>query len=405
MALTDSKLKAMLKGHDDSRPRKVADREGLSVLWRKSGKVSFVYRYRYLGKQKDVTLGTYTGKDSGLLLGDARRKVDELKTEHENGRDPALVLKLAKDERLKPVTVKDALEYWVESYAKKKRVNWEKTQSQFSAWIYPRIGDLPLVDCETRHWLQVFDDYQIKSPVGAGYCFQACKQALKYCRVRRFAISNVLDDLTIKDVAKPQRKKDRYLSLDEVNQLIEWAKPLTPHHYYANLALILLYTGARTQEVRLSNISEWNCEKWIWTVPKANSKTDVTIERPIPNAIRPLIKSLIKQNQQSKGNTLLLGEEKNSPAVSSYPQTLCRKLKHEKWRWHDLRRTLATHLNEQGVNPFVVESLLGHSLQGTMAHYVHAGRLEEKRIALDTWEQMINDDSNGNNIVSLRVAR
>ena len=65
MALSDTKLKKMLKGHDSQTPQKIADRDGLSVLWRNTGKVSFVYRYRFLGKQQNVTLGTYTGTRAG----------------------------------------------------------------------------------------------------------------------------------------------------------------------------------------------------------------------------------------------------------------------------------------------------------------------------------------------------
>ncbi|WP_413463105.1 Arm DNA-binding domain-containing protein [Plesiomonas shigelloides] len=59
MAISDSKLRSMLRGHTDDVPRKIADRDGLSVLWRKTGKVSFVYRYRILGKAMNLTLGTY----------------------------------------------------------------------------------------------------------------------------------------------------------------------------------------------------------------------------------------------------------------------------------------------------------------------------------------------------------
>ena len=44
MAISDSKLKAMLRGHDDDTPRKVADRDGLSVLWRNSGKVTAFFK-------------------------------------------------------------------------------------------------------------------------------------------------------------------------------------------------------------------------------------------------------------------------------------------------------------------------------------------------------------------------
>ena len=76
MSLSDAKLKGMLKGHDEKIPRKIADRDGLSVLWRNTGKISFVYRYRFLGKPQNVTLGTYTGTDAGMSLADARRKAE-----------------------------------------------------------------------------------------------------------------------------------------------------------------------------------------------------------------------------------------------------------------------------------------------------------------------------------------
>jgi hypothetical protein len=49
-----------------------------------------------------------------------------------------------------------------------------------------------------------------KTPVAAGYVFQMCKQALKFCRVRRYAVSTALEDLTIPDVGKKQAKKTGY---------------------------------------------------------------------------------------------------------------------------------------------------------------------------------------------------
>ncbi len=213
MALSDAKLKSMLKGHDDKIPRKIADRDGLSVLWRNTGKISFMYRYRFLGKQQNVRLGIYTGTDAGMTLADARRKADQCRAWLEEGRDPSIVLKFIKDERLQPVTVKDALEYWLTHYADEKHINTSKHRMQFQKWVYPRIGDLSLADCETHHWLGVFDAYKKSAPVACGYCFQLCKQALKYCRVRRYAVSNALDDLTINDVGKKQGKKDRVLAL------------------------------------------------------------------------------------------------------------------------------------------------------------------------------------------------
>jgi len=401
MALTDSKLKAMLKGHNDKQPKKVADRDGLGVLWRSTGKVSFVYRYRFDGKPLNVTLGIYTGNEAGITLAEARRKAEQCQAWLAEGRNPATVLKMSKDERLKPVTVKDAIQYWITNYALNNRRNIDRHIMQLEKWIYPRIGDLPLADCETRHWLEVFDAYRKTSPVAAGYCFQLCKQALKYCRVRRYAVSNALDDLTIADVGKKQGKRDRILSLSELRDVLHWSGELTTNRYYGNMAYLLLAFGARSQELRLSEISEWDLDIGTWTVPAAHSKSNTKIVRPIPDSVKPFIQDLIEQAQGSE-SPYLLGELKRPEAVSQSGRMIWKRLQHrESWTWHDLRRSLATHLNDAGIAPHVVELILGHSLPGVMAHYVHTSRLTEQKAALELWQNLLNDEV-GDNVVSIR---
>lgn len=61
---------------------------------------------------------------------------------------------------------------------------------------------MALSDCHTRYWLQCFDRMKSTTPVSGGYVFQMCKQALKFCRVRQYAISHALNDLTVADVGK-----------------------------------------------------------------------------------------------------------------------------------------------------------------------------------------------------------
>lgn len=402
MALTDSKLKAMLKGHDDKHPRKVADRDGLSALWRPTGRVAFVYRYRSGGKQLNVTLGIYTGNDAGITLADARRKAEQCQAWLDEGRNPATMLKIAKDERLKPVTVKDAIQYWITNYALENRRNIDKHILQLEKWVYPRIGDLPLADCETRHWLDVFDAYRKAAPVAAGYCFQLCKQALKYCRVRRYAVSNVLDDLTVSDVGKKQGKRDRILSMDELRDVLRWSDAVTTNRYYGNLAYLLLVFGARSQELRLSQLNEWDLDAGVWTVPTAHSKTNTKIARAIPDSVKPFIKELVEL-AKAKQSLYLLGELKKAEAVSQAGRQIWKRLGHkESWTWHDLRRSLATHLNDAGIAPHVVELILGHALPGVMAHYVHTNRLPEQRAALELWQKMLHCDAEAQNVVNLR---
>ncbi|EAT6377238.1 site-specific integrase [Salmonella enterica] len=400
--LTDRKLRSLL-GVASGKEVKLADGGGLMVRITKSGAISWFFRYRTGGRNCEphrLTLGKYPD----ISLKQARELRDQCRSWLTDGRDPKFQLKLTKSETLKPVTVREALEYWIIGYAEDNRANVERHKAELRKHIYPYIGDMALADCETRYWLQCFDRMKKKAPVAAGYVFQMCKQALKFCRVRRYAISNALDDLTIPDVGKKQARRDRVLNDKEVGELWSaiWDEKRF-REYHANLVKIILVFGCRTQEARLSQLKEWDMDAWIWTVPKEHSKSGEKIVRPIPDAMRPHIERL---HEEHKKSGLLLGETKSTEAVSQWGRGLYKKLGHEeKWTLHDLRRTLATHMNNMGISPHVVEQLLGHSMPGVMAIYNRSLYLPEKLDALNKWHDRLDILSGGfTNIVLLNRA-
>ncbi|RVS47802.1 integrase, partial [Citrobacter freundii] len=243
-----------------------------------------------------------------------------------------------------------------------------------------------------------------EAPVAAGYLLQMCKQALKFCRVHRYAVSNVLDDLTIDDVGRKQNKRDREHTRQELADI--WlecsGKKFKP--YYSSLLRMLVVFGCRTQELRLSRVTEWDLKDWIWTVPKEHSKGGEKILRPIPEAIRPFIEVLIVQHKDSG---LLLGEIKKPEAVSQWGRGIYKRLGHaEPWTLHDLRRTFSTTLNNMGIAPHVVEQLLGHTLGGVMAVYNRSQYLPEKLDALNKWMDRLSLLSeNHDNVVLIKVVK
>lgn len=405
MALGVTSLRKMLGSkHDGPKPIRKVDRgDGLNAFWHPSGKVSFVFRYRFDGKNLEVTLGKFTNSSAGIDLEEARRKTEQCKGWLAAGHNPAVMLKLAKEERLKPVTVKDAICYWLDNYATQNRKNAPKIRQLFQKWLFPKIGDLPLADCETRHWLVVFDACNKQAPVSAGMLFQISKQALKYCRVRRYAVSDALNDLTIADVGKRGGKKDRVLSLTEIHALMVWIKSPSSNPYYRMLSLLLLTFGARTGEVRESHITEWDLSAGIWTVPIEHSKTKRKIVRVIPEQIKPVIAELIANAKRDKTN-YLLGQLKKLNTVSTYGHKLSVKLGHTPWTFHDLRRSLATHLTAAGIAPHVIEIISGHSLKGVMSHYIHDHRLSEQRAALERWQSIIWNSPTNTNIIPFNHA-
>jgi len=63
------------------------------------------------------------------------------------------------------------------------------------------------------------------------------------------------------------------------------------------------------------------------------------------------------------------------------------------WRFHDLRRSFATHSTERlGISPVIADKILNHvtgQVRGVAAIYQHGEYLEERRIALQRWGNFI----------------
>ncbi|AGO57184.1 hypothetical protein SOD_c42350 [Serratia plymuthica 4Rx13] len=396
--LTDVKLRALLKA-EINKPTTLADGLGLSIRVtpsqkktakdgkREANNLLWLFRYRNLHKSPNP-LTLVLGRYPDLTLLAARAQREQCRQWLVNNLDPKDQYKLSAADTLRPITVREALTYWIDNYARDNRANVDKHIAQLEKHIYPRIGSMPLSLCHKGEWLGCFDQIKKTSPVASGYIFQMCKQALKFCRIRGYAESHALDDLTIAYVGEKQNRKDRVLNDDELSQLWSAISGEVFLPYYSRLLLLLVVFGCRSQEVRLSEWSEWDLQRWVWTVPKEHSKGGIKILRPVPEGVRPFIECLHKQYKESG---FLLGESKDSSAVSQTGRLIWKRLNHaDPWTLHDIRRTFATKLNDQGVAPHVVEQLLGHALPGIMAVYNHSQYMPEKLTALNAWYRSLN---------------
>lgn len=400
--LSDKKLKALLGAARDSAVM-IADGEGLSIKVSVQGSISWVFSYRLGGRGSRLdrlTLGRYP--DMPLKM--AREKREQCRKWLAGGLDPKTEMELSTEETLKPVTVKDALEYWLIHYARRKRSDEELVRAQLRKHIYPRLGRYPLTRCETRHWVACFDEINQSKPMTAGRMFQISKQALRFCKVRRYASSDALAILTIQDVGQPSGQRDRVLSDSELADVWRCTDSEEQQLYYARLLKLLVLFGARTMEVRLSRWAEWDFTSWIWTVPKEHSKTREKIVRSIPEGIRPWLEDLKRETGRAG---LVLGEDRTRQAVSLKGRRLYKDFHHvEAWTLHDLRRTFSTGLNNMGIAPHIVELLLGHALPGVMAIYNRSLYLPEKLDALNKWYDRLELlVGNHNNIIIMKGVR
>ncbi|WP_366212676.1 site-specific integrase [Arsenophonus sp. ENCA] len=154
-----------------------------------------------------------------------------------------------------------------------------------------------------------------------------------------------------------------------------------------DILLLAILFGCRMIEIRKSTWDEWDFKNWIWTVPKENSKNGREIIRPIPKDIRQWLVNLKAVNNTN----LILGKIYNQTSISTTMGRLWKKLGHTRsWCLHDMRRTLATNMADKGVNIYVIEQLLGHTLPGVMGIYNRSQYMNEKTQALEDWLRYLN---------------
>ncbi len=379
--LNDNKIKKLVRNPPE-RETWVADGDGLAARLSKAGTLSWYYRYRLGGRDTKLER-LLLGKYPDLTLAAARKLRDRCREWLANNEDPRFKLNLEAQEALKPVTVQDTLEYWLNNYAVHYRANYEKHRRQLEIHIYPHIGSLPLNLADRRQWLSALERISHSgSPVAAGYVLQMCKQALRYCDRRGYATSTALEGLNVADVGKKQGKRDRVLTDAELGSLWLWLNNNGIQPYYRDLVRLITVFCARTQEVRLSTWDEWDLDARLWTVPEAHSKAGNRIVRPIPDRVIPWLEEMRRTNEGPH----LLGTLKKPEAVSQQGRTFHKRLKHrEPWTLHNLRHTFITKNADLGAAPHVVELLAGHELGGVFAVYNRGQYLPEKLEVLNRW--------------------
>ncbi|ECO2438228.1 site-specific integrase [Salmonella enterica] len=404
--LSDALLRK-LHGKPQGCQKMLADGRGLSVRVSPRGAVSFVFTWREGGRgsaPKAVTLGRYP--ETGLKQ--ARQIRDRYRIQLAEQGTLTLRNDTFPQDKEAPVTgditvsepavtVREALEYWFTGYAKSHRKGWKRDEERITKYVYSVLGDNPVDSCSVRDWVSCFERIREKYPVSAGAAFQVCRQALRYCRLRGVITSRVLDDFRLSDMGSKGRRRERVLNDAEIRSLwqalqeeggIYGAQP-----YLRRLMTLLVIFGCRTHEIRESRWEEWDLKRRLWTIPASRSKNGRIIVRPVPERLVPWLERLRGKHHE---RDYIPGEFRSQIQVSKAGGQQWEWLGHEqKWRNHDIRRTVATWLNDAGVNTWVVEHLLGHAVAGVAGIYNRAQYLDEKEKALDMWLEWLLSLSGG----------
>ena len=194
------------------------------------------------------------------------------------------------------------------------------------------------------------------------------KATINRYRARLHAILNhaINNDIIVKNVVRKVKRykehsRDIVLSSVEINKLLEASKNSANTHLYL-IILTALYTGMRLGEIL--NLKRANILSH--SILLFDNETKSGYRRFIPLNIvleEQLRKHISNMNKNS--NQLF-----NFKSIRRSFKTTIKKAGLREFRFHDLRRTFATHLSDKDVNIYNIKEILGHSSISMTEKYI-----------------------------------
>jgi integrase len=204
-------------------------------------------------------------------------------------------------------------------------------------------------------------------------------------------------------------KKPRTRVLSDAELRALWSASEQLGYPYGPLIRLLMLTGQRKSEVAEAQWSEFDFDKKLWSVPASRMKMDSAHAVPLTSDAIAILDGLPRfKSGECLFSTTFGRQSVNgfSKAKTRLDKLLAKQLgKVPPFVFHDIRRTVRTHLSALPIPDMVRELVIAHAKPGLHKVYDQHAYLDEKRHALELWSARLRSivDPPPPNVVPLKA--
>ncbi len=260
MPLTDISIR---NAKPKDKPYRLKDSVGLYAFITPPGGKHWRLKYRFAGKQKVLSFGSYPE----VTLSEARERAFEARKQLANNIDPSELKKQQKQQQ--KVEVENSFESVARCWHENQKHGWTERHASYvlrrmEADIFPSLGCRAIESIKAPELLAVLKIIEARGAIDIAHrALQTCGQIFRYAIATGKAERDVAADLR---GALKTRRKENYARLD-ANELAEFMQKLEGYdgEEQTKLALkFLILTFVRTGEVRGAKWSEIDFDKCEW---------------------------------------------------------------------------------------------------------------------------------------------
>lgn len=402
MAMTDVKARTAKPAE---KPYKITDGDGLFLLVTPAGGKWWRFKYRFGGKEKLLSLGTYPE----VSLVDAREKRDAARKQVAAGIDPGEVRKAQKAAR--NAAVENSFEVVAREWHGKFAKTWSAVHAntimdRLEKEVFPWLGTRPIEEIKAPELLKVLRRMESRGALDTAHrvrnhCSQVFRYAIATGRAERDTAADLrgaLPPVKCGHMAAPTDPKDvapllRAIDDYEGSFIVKCAMQLAP----------LLFV--RPGELRHAEWSEIDLDTAEWNIPGPKMKMKESHLVPLPRQAIEILKAL----QPFTGNGKYVFPCHRSPLRCMSENAVnagLRRLGFEKSEitGHGFRAIARTILDEVlGFRPDIIEHQLAHAVKDPLGRaYNRTTHLPERRKMMQIWSDYLDGLKVGAQVIPIR---
>jgi integrase len=348
---------------------------GLALRVQSSGVKTFWFSYRFDKRARRMTIERYPD----CALAEARTRADAARHSVALGTDPGVKVTA----RREPTFGEIAALYLAEARTRKRTADEDAralVHDVLPYWRDRKVSEITRLDCK-----EIVERVRER---GAGPMSNRIIALIS--AVLNFAVDNdVIQFSPAVRLKKAEEKpRDRVLTFEEIRTL--WTmldkEPLKER----SLFRLGLLTAARLGELNNLTWSEVDFVAAMWTLPASRSKNKIEHRVPLVGTALAILREL-RESCPPDEPLVFRGQLRRRAPMNTMGTTLARlRAGGLDFRFHDLRRTMASLCASIGIPELTVSWLLNHSAKGVTSRvYLHYSHDNEKRAALERWDRAL----------------
>jgi len=394
MALTNT---AIQNAKPAEKPYKLYDTDGLFMQVTPAGGKWWRFKYRFEGKEKLLSLGTYPD----VSLKQARDKRDDARKLLANDQvDPSEKRQQIKAEKILSSANSFELvarEWWNTHMKNKAETHKDKVIRRFELYLFPWIGSTPIADITAPQLLQAVKRIESLNKLEtahralqtAGQVFRYAVQTGRATRDITYDLKGALPATTTKHMAAFTDPKD----IAELLRAIDGFNGTVTVQCALKLSPLVF---ARPSELRQAKWNDIDLDAGEWRYVVSKTKTDHLV---------PLSKQaieILKVMQPLSGHREYVFPGGHSPLRPMSEAAVNAALKRMGYdtqtqiTGHGFRAMARTILHERlNIDPYIIEHQLAHTVPDTLGSAYNRTRfIEQRKVMMQQWADYLSDLKN-----------